>query len=131
MALILCVKIKGIDMKTKQEIVLDWLPRYTGMPLEKFGEYIILVNFSKYVDKFSKRYNAQVYGRKNAMRAVTAGNITLINFGMGSANAATIMDLLTAIKPKACLFLGKCRLLSMLFCLLFRSVIYPSVFEFF
>jgi len=95
-------------MKTKEQIVFDWLPRYTGMPLEQFGEYIILVNFSKYVDKFSKRYNAKVYGRKNAMRAVTAGNITLINFGMGSANAATIMDLLTAIKPKACLFLGKC-----------------------
>ena len=27
---------------------------------------------------------------------------------MGSANAATIMDLLTAIQPKAVLFLGKC-----------------------
>ncbi len=99
---------KRVNMKTKDEIVHDWLPRYTGMPLNQFGEYIILVNFSKYVDKFSKKYNAKVYGRKNAMRAVTSGNITLINFGMGSANAATIMDLLTAIKPKACLFLGKC-----------------------
>ena len=95
-------------MKTKEQIVHDWLPRYTGMPLENFGEYIILVNFSKYVDKFAKMNNAKIYGKKNAMRAVTSGNITLINFGMGSANAATIMDLLTAIKPKACLFLGKC-----------------------
>ncbi len=95
-------------MITKEEIVKDWLPRYTGMPLERFGKYIILVNFSKYVDKFSKLYNSKVYGRKNSMRASTANDITIINFGMGSANAATIMDLLSAIKPKACLFLGKC-----------------------
>jgi AMP nucleosidase len=95
-------------MLTKEEIVLDWLPRYTGMPLDRFGKYILLVNFNKYVDKFSKLYNAKIYGRKNSMRACTANNITIINFGMGSANAATIMDLLSAIKPKACLFLGKC-----------------------
>jgi AMP nucleosidase len=42
------------------------------------------------------------------MSSATAGEITMINFGMGSANAATIMDLLGAINPKACLFLGKC-----------------------
>jgi len=95
-------------MLTKEQIVTDWLPRYTGMPLEKFGEYILLVNFNKYIDIFSKIHKAEIYGKKNAMRAVTANNITMINFGMGSANAATIMDLLTAIKPKACLFLGKC-----------------------
>ncbi|HKE48565.1 MAG TPA: AMP nucleosidase, partial [Rhodanobacteraceae bacterium] len=34
--------------------------------------------------------------------------ITMINFGMGSPNAATVMDLLSAIAPKAVLFLGKC-----------------------
>jgi AMP nucleosidase len=42
------------------------------------------------------------------MMSATAENITIINFGMGSPNAATIMDLLTAIMPKAVLFLGKC-----------------------
>ena len=41
-------------MVTKEEIVKDWLPRYTGTPLEGFGEYIILVNFHKYLDIFSK-----------------------------------------------------------------------------
>jgi AMP nucleosidase len=34
--------------------------------------------------------------------------LTIMNFGMGSANAATVMDLITAIKPKGVLFLGKC-----------------------
>ena len=93
-------------MKTKQEITENWLPRYTGMPLEEFSEYIILCNFSNYVEQFAKRYKAKIYQRN--MSACTAQGITIVNFGMGSANAATIMDLLSAVKPKACLFLGKC-----------------------
>jgi len=95
-------------MKTKKEIVENWLPRYTGMPLNEFGKYILLVNFSNYVEMFAKTNDCTIYGKKGAMQAATAGKITIINFGMGSANAATIMDLLMAIKPKACLFLGKC-----------------------
>lgn len=95
-------------MKTKEEIVADWLPRYTGVPLEKFGKYILLTNFDNYVEIFAKKFGVQVEGVDKAMRSATAGDITMINFGMGSANAATIMDLLSAITPKACLFLGKC-----------------------
>ncbi|CAG5079843.1 AMP nucleosidase [Parvicella tangerina] len=95
-------------MKTKEEIVADWLPRYTGVPLEKFGKYILLTNFDNYVEIFAKKFGVEVEGKDKAMRSATAGKITMINFGMGSANAATIMDLLSAIKPKACLFLGKC-----------------------
>ena len=95
-------------MKTKEQIVTDWLTRYTGMPLENFGKYILLVNFSNYVDNFAKMYNVKKYGENNAMTAATFEDITIINFGMGSPNAATIMDLLSAIKPKAALFLGKC-----------------------
>ncbi len=95
-------------MKTKSEIVRNWLPRYTGVPLNKFGQYILLVNFGKYVKQFAKINNVKVQGKTRAMQSATAENITIINFGMGSANAATICDLLTAIKPKAVLFLGKC-----------------------
>jgi AMP nucleosidase len=95
-------------MKTKEEIVNNWLPRYTGVRLEEFGEYIILVNFSNYVHMFAKQYGVEVKGLDRPMCSATAENITIINFGMGSASAATIMDLLTAIAPKAVLFLGKC-----------------------
>jgi AMP nucleosidase len=95
-------------MKTKEEIVADWLPRYTGVPLEKFGKYILLTNFDNYVDLFAKSFGVEVEGTDKAMRSATAGKITMINFGMGAANAATIMDLLSAISPKAVLFLGKC-----------------------
>lgn len=93
-------------MKTKDDIVKDWLPRYTGMPLEAFEKYILLVNFSNYVQMFAELTGAEVYRRN--MSACSANGITIINFGMGSANAATVMDLLTAVNPRACLFLGKC-----------------------
>lgn len=95
-------------MKTKQEIVNNWLPRYTGTELEDFGEYIILVNFSYMVHLFAEWYGVKVKGQERAMTSATAENITIINFGMGSANAGTIIDLLTAVKPKALIFLGKC-----------------------
>jgi AMP nucleosidase len=95
-------------MITKEEIVNDWLPRYTGIPLKDFGKYILLVNFQNYLTMFSEWHNAPIHGHSKPMPNVTANGITMINFGMGSANAATIMDLLSAVKPKACLFLGKC-----------------------
>lgn len=95
-------------MKTKDEIVKNWLPRYTGTALEDFGEYILLTNFSNYLTMFAERFGVEVQGTERPMQTVTAENITLINFGMGSAVAATIMDLLSAIQPKAALFLGKC-----------------------
>jgi AMP nucleosidase len=95
-------------MKSKQEIVENWLPRYTGMPLDAFGEYVLLTNFDNYVKKFAEWHGVAIKGQDRAMRSATAGGITIINFGMGSPNAATIIDCLTAIKPKAALFLGKC-----------------------
>jgi len=95
-------------MKTKEEIVKNWLPRYTGMTLKDFGEYILLCNFSHYVERFAEMHKVKVVGADKPMPCATANGITIINFGMGSATAATMMDLLSAIKPKAVLFLGKC-----------------------
>lgn len=95
-------------MKTKEEIVDNWLPRYTGEKLDNFGEYILLTNFSNYVTMFAVWNSVEVIGKDRPMQCATAENITIINFGMGSPGAATIMDLLSAIKPKAVLFLGKC-----------------------
>ena len=95
-------------MTTKDDIVKNWLPRYTGTELKDFGKYILLTNFNNYVDFFAEEYKVEVKGKDKAMPNATANGITIINFSMGSANAATIMDLLSAIEPKACLFLGKC-----------------------
>ena len=95
-------------MKSKKEIVDNWLPRYTGTPLNEFGDHILLTNFGNYVDMFAQWHDVPVRGADRPMPNATADGITLINFGMGSPNAATVMDLLSAIMPKAALFLGKC-----------------------
>lgn len=92
----------------KNEIIKDWLPRYTGMPLEQFGEYILLVNFGGYVKAFAEQHDVHIYGADRPMQAASAEGITIINFGIGSPNAGLIIDLLEVIQPKAVLFLGKC-----------------------
>lgn len=96
-------------MKTKFDIAKNWLPRYTGTKLAEFGEYLLLTNFHNYLAKFSDQFNCEIKGVGRPMQTCTnKDGLTMINFGMGSANAATIMDLLFGIKPKGVLFLGKC-----------------------
>ena len=95
-------------MKTKEEIVNNWLPRYTGKSVDTFNKYILLTNFQFYVELFAKINSVEVEGRDRNMPNATSNGITIINFGMGSPNAATIMDLLSAVEPQAVLFLGKC-----------------------
>jgi AMP nucleosidase len=95
-------------MKTKSEIVRDWLPRYTGRGLDEFGEYVLLVNFTEYVAAFAERFGVEVAGEGLPIQSATHEDLSILNFGMGSAMAATVMDLLSAVEPKAVLFLGKC-----------------------
>ena len=95
-------------MKTKKEIIENWLPRYTGVEISDIGKHVLLTNFQGYLDEFCAIGNTKVVDRKVAMPSASFNGITMINFGMGSANAATVMDLLSAASPKAVLFLGKC-----------------------
>jgi AMP nucleosidase len=95
-------------MKSKEDIVKNWLPRYTGEKLENFGKYILLTNFSNYVRMFAEISGAEIVGIDKPMQCATSDGISIINFGMGSPTAATVMDLLAAIHPQAVLFLGKC-----------------------
>lgn len=96
-------------MKTKLEIAKNWLPRYTGTNIDEFGDYILLTNFYNYVEKFAEKHNCDIRGKGLTMQTATnSKGLSIINFGMGSANAATIMDLLVARNPKGVLFLGKC-----------------------
>jgi AMP nucleosidase len=96
-------------MKDRLDIAKNWLPRYTGMPLEEFGDYVLLTNFHYYTTHFANKFNCNLYGEGRPMQAATnAAGLSIVNFGIGSANAATIMDLLSARHPKGVLFLGKC-----------------------
>lgn len=96
-------------MRSKLDIAKNWLPRYTGTELDDFGDYMLLTNFQNYVAKFAEIFDCEVKGEGKPMQTATNNNgLSIINFGIGSANAATIMDLLVARHPKGVLFLGKC-----------------------
>ena len=95
-------------MRTKAQIVREWLPRYTGVAPAALGKYILLTNFVNYLEIFAERFKVPILGRDRPMQTATAENLTILNFGMGSAMAATVMDLLSAAEPEAVLFLGKC-----------------------
>jgi AMP nucleosidase len=97
------------ELISKSAIARDWLPRYTGLDVDQFGDYVLLTNFKNYVDAFAKRFDCVIAGGDRPMQAASNGEgLTIVNFGIGTANAATIMDLLTARMPKGVLFLGKC-----------------------
>jgi AMP nucleosidase len=96
-------------MPTRLEIAQDWLPRYTGMPVEQFGQWILLTNFEGYLQRFAEIFDCPITGEGRPMGAATnSDGLTMIHYGIGSANAATIMDLLIACPPRGVLFLGKC-----------------------
>ena len=96
-------------MKTKLDIAKNWLPRYTGAQIDEFGDYILITNFQNYVEKFAEQFNVDIKGEDRPMKMATnESGLSIINYGMGSANVATIMDLLIAREPKGVLFLGKC-----------------------
>jgi AMP nucleosidase len=96
-------------LKARLAITKDWLPRYTGMAVDEFGDYILLTNFSEYISRFAEMFSCDVQGESRPMQAATnTEGLTIVNFGIGSPNAAIIMDLLSARAPDGVLFLGKC-----------------------
>jgi AMP nucleosidase len=104
----------ALSSDQRKAMVSDWLPRYTGMPIEEFRKHIVLTNFHHYVDVFAKKFGVPVRGVATAessarpMQAASSDTMTIVNLGIGSAAAALVMDLLSAIEPEAALFLGKC-----------------------
>ncbi len=98
-----------VPLASKLDIAKNWLPRYTGMPIDRFGDYVLLTNFANYVTEFAQRFGCDIHGLGRPMQAATNDHgLTIVNFGIGSPNAATIMDLLSARMPDGVLFLGKC-----------------------
>ena len=77
-------------MKTKKEIVENWLPRYTGMELDSFGKYILLTNFSNYLELFSQQSNVEIVGQDRPMPCATANGITCLLYTSPSPRDATL-----------------------------------------
>jgi AMP nucleosidase len=96
--------------KEKKKIALDMLERYTGHEIGDFQEQIILTNFHYYIERFNTLLPDAIYTSGSAFKASSSAKakVTIIEFGIGSAMAALIAELLGAISPTAVLFLGMC-----------------------
>lgn len=96
--------------KDKAIIARDMLERYTGHDFGDFQQQIILTNFHYYVERFNSLLGDTIYTQGSAFKAATSKKnaVTIIEFGVGSAMAALIGELLATIQPKAVLFLGLC-----------------------
>lgn len=92
----------------KRKIARDMLERYTGHDLKDFQKQIILTNFHYYVERFNALLPDSHYTQGSAFKASSSkkAKVTIIEFGVGSAMAALIGELLAVVEPKAVLFLG-------------------------
>jgi AMP nucleosidase len=95
-----------VKLMTKMKLLITGSQIWKS--IETFGKYFLLTNYVYYVDLFAKWHGVKAEGKDKNMPSATADGITIISFGMGSPNAATVMDLLSAVSPSAVLFLGKC-----------------------
>lgn len=93
----------------KEKIGRDSLERYTDSAVSDFQPFILLTNFSNYVDGFSVQMEEEV-SRGSLMEVCHAPKekITILNFGVGSPMAALVIDLLAFVDPVAILMLGLC-----------------------
>lgn len=107
-SLLKAMRIHGND--EKRRIAIDMLERYTGHNFEDFQKQVILTNFHYYVERFNVILDDSHYTQGSAFKASSSKKaaVTIIEFGVGSAMAALIGELLAVVKPKAVLFLGLC-----------------------
>ncbi|MFZ9000233.1 MAG: AMP nucleosidase [Bacteriovoracaceae bacterium] len=92
----------------KAKIAKDMLERYTGHKFKDFQQQIILTNFHYYVERFNEIVPDPIYTQGSAFKASSSKKeqVTIIEFGVGSAMAALIGELMSAVGPRAVLFLG-------------------------
>lgn len=92
----------------KRRIAVDMLERYTGHDLKDFQKQIILTNFGYYTERFNALLDDAHFTKGSAFKASSSkkAQVTIIEFGVGSAMAALIGELLAVVEPKAVLFLG-------------------------
>jgi AMP nucleosidase len=107
-ALLKAMRIHGNE--AKRRIAKDMLERYTGHSVEDFQKQVILTNFHYYVERFNTLLDDSYYTQGSAFKASSSkkAQVTIIEFGVGSAMAALIGELMAVIEPKAVLFLGLC-----------------------
>lgn len=93
----------------EERFAKDTLERYSGCRVEDFQSNLILTNFPRYVDYFSKTRGVEVH--EGAMFKVahdTEDQVSILDFKIGSPAAALVVDLCSFLPIKASVLLGMC-----------------------
>lgn len=100
---------RTFNNQAKHRIAVDMLERYTGSDLRDFQKQIILTNFDYYIERF-KMMSGTSATKGSAMNVAHSKEkqVSIIDFSIGSPNAALIIELLAVVNPQAVLFLGMC-----------------------
>ena len=93
----------------EHEYVRQTLERYTNCKLDQFNEHVLITNFKQYIKRFQQKTKGK-YSEGN-FRIVNAPeiNCTMIDFGIGSPQAALIINCLAYLDIlKSVIMLGMC-----------------------
>jgi AMP nucleosidase len=99
----------------RMALSIDRLQHYTGTAAESFQRYVLLTNYSWYVDEFRAAL-PRCTGPDSDGRQMPAwhhmlpgqGGVTMVNIGVGPSNAKTITDHLAVLRPDLLLMIGHC-----------------------
>ncbi|MGE3954205.1 MAG: AMP nucleosidase [Parachlamydiales bacterium] len=93
----------------QEKIARDTLERYSGSPINKFQNYLILTNFGRYVDYFADTRGLEVFeGSMFKVAHSPEEDISVLDFKIGSPAAALVVDVCAFLPFQAVLLLGMC-----------------------
>lgn len=99
----------------RMALSLDRLSHYCGTPAESFAPHILFTNYAMHVDAFRERFpDAEGPTRDGVQmpawhhRTATGDGVSLVNIGVGPANAKTITDHLAVLRPDTMIMIGHC-----------------------
>jgi AMP nucleosidase len=99
----------------RMALSIDRLQHYTGTAAESFQRYVLLTNYSWYVEEFRAALPGCT-GPDTDGRQMPAwhhqlpgqAGVTMVNIGVGPSNAKTITDHLAVLRPDLVLMIGHC-----------------------
>lgn len=99
----------------RMALSLDRLSHYTGTPAESFQRHVLFTNYAMHVESFLERFpDAERPDRDGVQMPAYhhpregGDGVTLVNIGVGPANAKTVTDHLAVLRPDTMIMIGHC-----------------------
>jgi AMP nucleosidase len=99
----------------RMALSLDRLAHYTGTPAESFQRHVVFTNYAIHVESFLERFpDAEGPVRAGVQmpawhhRTDAGDGVSLVNIGVGPANAKTITDHVAVLRPDTMIMIGHC-----------------------